>query len=91
MRSAAVQGFAAGESGSVTLEQRFGGSVNLNVHFHTLLIEGVYREEAGRAVYHPLAAPSNEDVRQVLEQIQKGVVKLLVRKGYALERKPESY
>lgn len=30
------------QTGSVTLIQRFGGSINLNVHFHTLFIDGVY-------------------------------------------------
>ena len=40
-------GFSGGESGFVTIIQRFGGSCNLNVHFHTLAIEAVYRKVAG--------------------------------------------
>ena len=89
-RRAQAQGFKDGESGSVTLVQRFGGSANLNVHFHTLMIEGVYRSEKDRAVFHELRPPSNEDVMQVLEQIQKRVVRLLIRKGYAVEKGAES-
>ena len=72
-------GFDSGESGSVTLVQRFGGSANLNIHFHTLMIEGVYREDGDAAVFHPLRAPSNEQVKQVLSQIQKRVVRALMR------------
>jgi hypothetical protein len=37
-------GIRAGRSGSVTVIQRFGGGLNLNVHFHTLLLEGVFLE-----------------------------------------------
>jgi hypothetical protein len=84
------EGFEDGESGSVTLVQRFGGSANLNIHFHTLMIEGVYREEGGAAVFHPLQAPSNEEVKQVLFQIQKRVVRVLVKRGYTTVRNPES-
>jgi hypothetical protein len=29
-------------SGAVTFVQRFGSSVNLNVHFHTLMLDGVF-------------------------------------------------
>jgi len=28
--------------GAVTFIQRFGGALNLNVHFHTLFLDGVY-------------------------------------------------
>jgi hypothetical protein len=90
-RRAEAQGFNRGESGAVTLVQRFGGSVNLNVHFHTLMMEGVYREDENRrAVFHELPPPSNEEVLEVLEQIQKRVVRLLVRRGYLADKSVES-
>ena len=31
-----------GETGMVTSVQRFGGALNLHVHFHTLALDGVY-------------------------------------------------
>ena len=89
-KRAEERGFKSGESGSVTLVQRFGGSANLNIHFHTLMIEGVYREENEKTFFHELAAPSNEDVKQVLSQIQKRVVRALRRRGYVVDRNPES-
>jgi hypothetical protein len=47
-------GIRAGRSGSVTVIQRFGGGLNLNVHFHTLLIDGVFFESAeGRSSSGP--------------------------------------
>ena len=29
------------QCGAVTFVQRFGGSLNLNVHFHTLVLDGI--------------------------------------------------
>ena len=72
-KRAKERGFRSGESGSVTFVQRFGGSANLNIHFHTLMIEGVYREENDKAFFHELAPPTNEDIKQVLSQIQRRV------------------
>jgi hypothetical protein len=89
-KRAREQGFKSGESGSVTLVQRFGGSVNLNIHFHTLMIEGVYREEGGKAAFLKLAPPSNEDVKRALFQIQFRVVRLLKKRGFVIDKKPES-
>jgi hypothetical protein len=33
---------ATGATGAVTLMQRFGSALNLNVHFHMLFLDGVY-------------------------------------------------
>ena len=33
------------QTGAVTLIQRFGGAINLNVHFHMLFLVGVYVEK----------------------------------------------
>jgi hypothetical protein len=35
-------GHPEGRTGTVTVIQRFGGALNLNVHFHTLPIDGVF-------------------------------------------------
>jgi len=36
------QGIPAGRTGTVTAVQRFGGGLNLNVHFHTLARDGMF-------------------------------------------------
>ncbi len=41
-RQAQRQGFADGRCGSVTFVQRFGSALNLNPHWHVLLLDGVY-------------------------------------------------
>jgi len=40
-RRARRRGLRDGYSGCVTVIQRFGGGLNLNVHFHTLVLDGV--------------------------------------------------
>jgi hypothetical protein len=36
---------SSGVTGAVTLIQRFGSALNLNVHFHMLVLDRVYRRE----------------------------------------------
>ena len=36
------------QSGAVTMIQRFGSALNLNIHFHMLVLDGVYATCAGR-------------------------------------------
>ena len=38
-------GYPDGEHGAVTVVQRFGGGLNLNVHFHTLVPDGTFHPE----------------------------------------------
>jgi hypothetical protein len=51
---ALARGIEDPRTGSVTVVQRFGGALNLNVHFHTLLLDGVYARDAqsGRLRWH---------------------------------------
>jgi putative transposase len=43
-----------GRSGSVTVIQRFGSGLQLNVHAHTLAVDGVFTEAAdGTLRFHP--------------------------------------
>lgn len=78
-----ARGAKGGQSGAVTLVQRFGGSVNLNVHFHQLWIEGVFSaDKEGVPRYRWAPKPLDQDISHVLETIQKRVVRLLIKKGY---------
>jgi len=78
------QGIPAGRTGTVTAVQRFGGGLNLNVHFHTLALDGVFvRPPAGRLAFHAACGPSDADVAQVLATIRRRVGRLLRRRGLA--------
>ncbi len=68
-------------AGAVTLIQRFGGSLNLNVHFHQLYIDGCYElGPQGEPVnFIETNAPTVPDLDQVLGQIIKRVARYLER------------
>ena len=50
---------ATGETGAVTLIQRFGSALNLNVHFHMLFLDGAYLTRTTPPVFRRIAAPSS--------------------------------
>jgi hypothetical protein len=52
-------GIRDGRSGSVTVIPRFGGGLNLNVHFHTLLFDGVFFEDSDEGARVPAPAAAN--------------------------------
>ena len=64
----------------MTAIQRFGGTLNLNVHFHTTLVpDGVFIEEGvGPARFESLNAPSDE-VAAILARIVRRAANTLQR------------
>jgi hypothetical protein len=76
-------GLRDGHSGCVTVIQRFGGGLNLNVHFHTLVLDGVFTEgEDGALRFRPLPPPTDEEIGAVLATIYVRVCRLLRRQGF---------
>jgi hypothetical protein len=70
------------QCGAVSFVQRFGGALNLNVHFHTLVLDGVYAADATGALrFHPLPAPSDNEVERVTAQVARRLARLLERRG----------
>ena len=71
------------QPGAVTFVQRFGGSINLNVHFHTLLLDGVYAVDAkaGTVEFLPLPAPSSNEVLAVLMDTAGRIARRLKDRG----------
>jgi len=56
---------------SLTIVQRFGSSLTLNVHFHAIVMDGVYAEQPdGSLLFHPLSAPSDEDIARLARAMQ---------------------
>jgi len=52
--------FPHGRSGAVVVAQRFGSALNLNLHFHALVLDGVYAspDPFTRPVFHPASPPT---------------------------------
>ena len=78
-------------TGAVTLIQRFGSAANLNIHFHSLVLDGVYRIENGQPVFHPVAPPTTVELARLLERIVQRVLALLTRRGYWVEDHETGY
>ena len=72
------------DCGAVTLIQRFGSALNLNVHFHMLVPDGVY-VHSGRTVEGPefvrTLAPTPELLQGLLERISERIGRQLERRG----------
>ena len=49
-------GVVGGRGGGVVVIQRLGGALNLNVHFHALVLDGVFVGDPGTRVFHPTVA-----------------------------------
>jgi hypothetical protein len=83
---------ATAQCGTVTLIQRFGSALNLNVHFHMLWLDGVYEPVAARPEKPRLRrarAPTSAQLTQLAGKIAHRVCRHLVRKGW-LEGEDES-
>jgi hypothetical protein len=79
---AAARGIAYGRTGAVTCIQRFGSALNLNPHFHTQALDGVFVEQHGGMLsFHPLRAPTNDEVHAVLEDLMCRLQPVLARYG----------
>src|SRR3989442_12363467 len=56
--------------------------LRLNVHFHTLMLDGVFAEgDDGILELHAAEAPSDEEVAGLLATIYRRVRRLLARRG----------
>ncbi len=81
-RGARERGAHDGRTGTLTVIQRFGSGLNLNVHFHTLALDGVFTEDPhGRLEFSPAPPPSDEAVAGVLTTVLRRVGRLLARHG----------
>ncbi len=67
-------------TGSVTFIQRFGGSLNLNIHFHMMFPDGVYSFENGKSKFHFTTPPSNQELDKLLINLVQRVVRFLERR-----------
>lgn len=72
---------ATGNTGAVTLIQRFGSALNANVHFHMLMLDGAYLLGTHPPLFRSIAAPSQEELQALLERIAERVGRALERKG----------
>jgi hypothetical protein len=80
-RRAKRAGIAKGQPGAVTFLQRFGSAINLNLHFHSLILDGVYTERDGKAVFRPLPPPLDRDILALCKTIARRTTRVIARLG----------
>jgi rRNA maturation protein Nop10 len=70
-------------TGAVTLIQRFGSALNLNIHFHILFLDGVYQvaPDGTRLRFQWVREPTSAQLTQLAHTIARRVGRLLEREG----------
>ena len=73
----------AAQTGAVTLIQRFGSALNLNIHFHMLFLDGVYTRGAQRRPmrFQRIKAPNRVELTRLTHTIAHRVGRYLERQG----------
>ena len=76
-------GAEAGQGGSVTVVQRFGSALNLNLHFHILALDGVYQRDAATQAlrFHRSPPPTTEEVGELVSEVAGRAERWLKRRG----------
>ena len=76
-RIARARGLVAPRTGAVVFRQRFGGLVNLNVHYHVVVPDGVFVDDCDQLRFAMLSVPKNQDVLAILDRIVRRVARRL--------------
>ncbi|MGH3639635.1 MAG: transposase [Mycobacterium sp.] len=76
-----------GRGGAVTAIQRCGSALNTNVHFHSLVAEGVFEEQSGgsQRFIPALLPPTDVEVARLLASVRRCIVRLVRRHGIDLD------
>ncbi len=84
-RQARKLGVRRSHCGSVTFVQRFGSDLRLNVHFHALVLDGIYAvAENGELLFHPAPAPNEDDLARIACRVRSRVARELEASGFAM-------
>jgi ribosomal protein S27E len=70
------------QAGAVTLIQRFGGSLNLNVHYHMLFLEGGFYETHQGPRFWWTPSPTDAEIKEMVVTLASRVIRFLKKKGY---------
>ena len=79
---AIIQRFTPHCAQSAQWGPRGGAALNLNVHVHALVLDGVYAEDGSGGVwFHPALPPTDEEMGELLDTIARRIYRLLARRG----------
>jgi hypothetical protein len=80
-RRARDAGVRDGRGGAVTIVQRFGGALNTNIHFHALVLDGVFSDDGDGLRFHSCPGLDALDVADVLATFDAYLRPVLARHG----------
>ncbi|HEX2689477.1 MAG TPA: transposase [Kofleriaceae bacterium] len=80
-RVARQRGLRAPRTGAITFVQRFGGLVNLNVHFHLLIPDGVFTDVGDGLAFALLPAPTGVDLLAILDRVIRQIARRLAEEA----------
>lgn len=73
----------AGQTGAVTLIQRFGSALNLNLHYHLLFLDVAYTQgESDRLEFRRSRESTSEELTVLAETLARRIGRYLTRRGY---------
>jgi Putative transposase len=81
----------AADTGEVTVIQRFGSAANLNIHLHSLVLDGVYQRTEGEPDFQGARAPTRVELEGLLDKIIARLMKMLTRLGCLVEEQGVNY
>jgi hypothetical protein len=73
-----------GKTGAITFVQRSGSAGNLNVHYHSLFVDGVYAIKNETPFFIPVFPPSDDEIAVLAHRINVRVRRFLERRGFEL-------
>ena len=80
-------GIEDAQCGAINFVHR-AGSLNLNVHFHVTVLDGVFNRDAATGVlFHPASAPTREALDALVQRVRDRCLAWLRRRGYLDERR----
>ena len=85
IRKAGLTRASGAHSGAITFIQRFGSALNLNVHLHMLIPDGIYTFKHAKPRFQAIAAPSQSELTGLLNRIIRRITRQLVREGLLIE------
>jgi hypothetical protein len=76
-------GLERGRAGAISRIQRFGSSLNLNPHLHTLVLDGVYCADSAfaRPSFHDASDVTQDDIEHLVRRIHSRVLRHLKQQG----------
>ncbi len=85
IHAAEERGIKDPQAGGVTFLQRFGSALNLNVHYHSIAMNGVFSTSGPAPVFHQLRGPTDEELADIVQTVADDVIQALREKGYLPE------